>query len=392
MDYNVVIVGAGPYGLGAAAHLRNIPGLTVKVFGQPMSFWKHQMPTGMLLRSSWEASNLWDPRREFSLRAYQKAIGKLVPAPVPLQGFVDYGLWFQQQTVPDLDQRQIASIAKNSTSFHVSVADGGVITAQRVVIACGIAAFAFVPAEFQNLGSPQITHSSQHHDLGQFRGKRVIVVGGGQSALESAAILHESEAEVEVIIRSPSVKWLGWKKRIQSLGPLSKLFYSWTDVGPAGISQLVSRPALLKQFPRETQDRLRIRSIRPAGASWLMARLASVPMTTGRSIVSASANGSQVRLKLSDGGERTADHVLLGTGYRVNVARYGFLAPSLLAQLTLNGGFPQLGPGFEASVPGLHFLGAPASWSYGPLMNFVSGTKYAGTHLANHIGLKRRNV
>jgi FAD-dependent urate hydroxylase len=385
MDYNVVIIGAGPYGLGAGAHLRRIQGLGVKVFGQPMSFWKNQMPVGMLLRSSWEASNLWDPKREFTLRAYQKAVGSRVASPVPLESFVRYGLWFQRQLLPDLDQRQISSIERDSTGFRVSVADGELITSQRVVIASGIAPFAWRPPEFQNLSYAEVSHSSQHHDLGQFRGKRVIVVGGGQSALESGALLHENGADVEIIVRSMSVKWLGWKKKIQSLGPVAKLFYSWTDVGPAGISQIVSRPALLKKFPRETQDRLRVRSIRPAGASWLVARLASVPIMTGRSIVSAAAEGSEIRLKLDDGGERAADHVLLGTGYRVNIARYGFLTPNLLATLRLSGGFPQLGPGFESSIPGLHFLGAPASWSYGPLMNFVSGTKYAGTHLTNHI-------
>lgn len=389
MDCNVVIVGAGPYGLGAGAHLRQIQGLGVRVFGQPMSFWKSQMPVGMLLRSSWEASNLWDPQREFTLGAYQRVNGNRVQAPVPLESFVKYGLWFQQQALPDLDQRQISCIERDSTGFRVSVAGGEEIRSQRVVIACGIAPFAWLPAEFQELSSDLVSHSSQHHDLSQFRGKRVIVVGGGQSALESGALLHENGAEVEIIVRSAKVKWLGWKKRIQSLGPVAKLFYSWTDVGPAGISQVVSRPALLKRFSRETQDRLRIRSIRPAGASWLMARLASVPITTGRSIVSGAAVGSEIRLKLDNAGERAADHVLLGTGYRVDVTRYGFLAPSLLVDLRLSGGFPQLGPGFESSVPGLHFLGAPASWSYGPLMNFVSGTRYAGRHLANHIAMNR---
>jgi len=33
-------------------------------------------------------------------------------------------------------------------------------------------------------------------------------------------------------------------------------------------------------------------------------------------------------------------------------------------------------------VPGLHFLGAPAALSYGPLMRFVAGTGYASAALA----------
>jgi hypothetical protein len=85
-----------------------------------------------------------------------------------------------------------------------------------------------------------------------------------------------------------------------------------------------------------------------------------------------------------------ADHVVLGTGYRVNIARYEFLGPILLQHLQVVDGFPDLGPAFESSVPGLHFLGAPAAWSYGPLMYFVSGTKYAATALFRHFSHSKR--
>jgi cation diffusion facilitator CzcD-associated flavoprotein CzcO len=215
MNHDVVILGAGPYGLGAGAHLRQIKGLEVKVFGEPMCFWKDQMPTGMLLRSSWEASHLWDPQKEFTLNAYQKASGTRVPAPVSLEQFVNYGLWFQQKAVPDLDCRKIESVEKDSSGFRVTVRDADVIKTKRVVVAAGISPFAWRPAEFEGLASSLVSHTSAHNDLARFKGQRVIVVGGGQSALESGALLHEAGAEVEIIIRVPQVKWLGWKKRIQ---------------------------------------------------------------------------------------------------------------------------------------------------------------------------------
>jgi hypothetical protein len=385
VNLDVVIIGAGPYGLGAGAHLRQIKGLEVRVFGEPMWFWKNQMPAGMLLRSSWEASSLWDPRREFTLDVYQKASGKRIPAPVPLDDFVNYGLWFQKQALGDIDRRAIAGVERDASSFRVTIADGEVVRTKRVVVAAGIFPFAWRPAEFERSAAPLVSHASEHRDLSRFKNKRVIVVGGGQSALESAALLHEGGAKVEVIVRAPELKWLGWKKRIQSLGSISKLFYSWTDVGPAGISQIVSIPALMQQLPRRTQDRLRIRSVRPAGSFWLLARLKNVPLTTGRRILSASEEEDCIRLKLDDGSERVADHVLLGTGYRVDISRYSFLPAEIIASLQRNGGYPQLGPGFESSIQGLHFLGAPAAWSYGPLMNFVSGTRYAGNKLASHI-------
>jgi cation diffusion facilitator CzcD-associated flavoprotein CzcO len=382
---DVVIIGGGPFGLGASAHLCSIEGLGVKTFGEPMSFWNNQMPAGMLLRSSWEASNLWDPKRRFTLDAYQKVSRNHISSPVSLERFVDYGLWFQKNAVPNIDKREVVSVEKDGSGFRVVASDGEVVKSRRVIVAAGISPFAQRPKQFKNISSIFVSHTSEHRDLSAFRGKQVVVIGAGQSALESAALLHEAGAKVEVIARAQQLKWLGWKKRIQSLGPISKLFYSWTDVGPAGISRLVSIPGLLQRLPRETQDRLRIRSVRPAGAFWLVARLKNVPLTTGRSISSVTELPDGVRLKLDDGSERTADHVFLGTGYRVDVSRYDFLGSNLIQGLRRQGGYPELGPGFESSVAGLHFLGAPAAWSFGPLMNFVSGTRYAGAALTRHI-------
>ncbi len=66
---DVTIVGAGPYGLSAAAHLRAIKGLEVRVFGEPMCFWARNMPDGMLLRSNWTATQIADPHRALTLEA-----------------------------------------------------------------------------------------------------------------------------------------------------------------------------------------------------------------------------------------------------------------------------------------------------------------------------------
>ena len=157
--------------------------------------------------------------------------------------------------------------------------------------------------------------------------------------------------------------------------------YAPTDVGPAGLSQLLARPDLLRHLPRALQDKLRKRAVRPAGARWLVNRLASIPITLGRSVVSAGSTGERVIVKLDDGSERTVDHILFGTGYRVDISKYDFLAPDLLKSIERFNGYPVLKRGLETSVPGLHILGAPAAWSFGPLMQFVSGTTYASRAL-----------
>jgi thioredoxin reductase len=156
-----------------------------------------------------------------------------------------------------------------------------------------------------------------------------------------------------------------------------RLLYAPTDVGPAGLSQLMARPDLVRRLPRGFQDRLRKRCVRPAGARWLVSRLEDVPVKLGTSVVSAAPAGSRVRVRFDDGSERTADHLLLGTGYRVDISKYEFLSPVLLKSIERHNGYPVLKSGLETSVPGLHILGAPAAWSFGPLMQFVSGTTYA---------------
>src|SRR5208282_2336610 len=133
------------------------------------------------------------------------------------------------------------------------------------------------------------------------------------------------------------------------------------------------------------QDRLRKRSVRPAGARWLVNRLQNVPIRLGCVAVDVASVGPQVRVRLSDGSERTVDHVLLGTGYRVDVSKYGFLSSELVQSMRCFKGYPWLAEGLETSVPGLHILGAPAAWSFGPLMQFVSGARYAAQALTRQI-------
>lgn len=383
---DVAIVGAGPYGLSAAAHLRRIYGLEVRVFGEPMQFWKWQMPAGMLLRSPWPASNLSDPDSRLTLDTFQAHTGAQLPRPIPLDCFVEYGLWFQRHAVGDVDHRTVAQVQRNGAGFRLTLHDGESLGARRAVIATGIAAFAHRPIQFRRLPSSVVTHTSDCRDVRRFRGKRVAVIGAGQSALESAALIYEAGGHVEVITRTPRVHWLGWRARLQRLGLLAKLLYSPYDIGPMGVSRIVAVPDLVKYFPRTIQDRFCLLALRPAGARWLIERLVHVPILTGRSVVGAMPRGDELHLDLDDGTSRQVDHVLLGTGYRVDVSQHSFLAPAITTALAQSNGFPKLSKGFESSVPGLHFLGAPSAWTFGPLMYFVAGTEFAARSLARFVG------
>jgi cation diffusion facilitator CzcD-associated flavoprotein CzcO len=382
-DTNVAIIGAGPYGLTAAAHLRRA-GIDVHVIGQPMSFWKG-MPAGLLLRSNWTATCIAEYQGELSLDSYQAATGASFGLPVPLSHFIDYGMWVQQKVAPDVDRRLVDAVEAVPGGFRLTLGDGAAISARRVVVAAGIELFTNRPAVAAELPPDLASHTGDHRDFDRFRGARVLVVGGGQSALECAALLHESGAQVEVAVRQDLIHWLHGGKYQRMLGRYSRLVYAPTDVGPMGLSRLVAVPDLFRRLPRRAQDPLAYRSIRPAGAAWLPSRLKEVPIRLDRAVTSATERDGQVHVTFADGGAQAVDHLLFGTGYRVDITRYPFLPAELAARIKTARGYPVLGPGMESSVPGLHFLGAPAAWSFGPIVRFVSGGWFTGRALVRTI-------
>lgn len=381
VDCNVAIVGAGPYGLSAAAHLHAM-GVDTRVFGKPMQFWDTGMPTGMLLRSPRPASTISDPGDRFTLEAYEEASGTKPVKRVYGKTFVEYGRWFQKQMGAPHDSRQVTELRREGSIFELTLEDGSTVKSNRVVVAAGIGPFYTNPRVFSDLCPCRASHCYQGKGFAEM-GKRVVVVGAGQSALECAALLHEAGVDVELIARIPTLRWIGMHPRLHNLGPVSQMLYSKHDIGPIGISRLVAYPNLLYRFPMAPRDKIRTRAVRAAGAPWLIPRLDNVKLTTGRSVVSAKEVGSEVELKLDDGSERRVDHVLMGTGYRVDLARYDFLAPELRNEIRQLDGYPDVTAGLCTSVPGLHFTGAPAARKFGPLLYFVTGTEWASNELAS---------
>jgi hypothetical protein len=345
-----------------------------------MSFWQHNMPAGMLLRSPYPACNIDAPGR-LTMDDFARATGAPVPQPVPLDRFIEFGRWVQAQAVPDVDERSVTRIERSETEgFTVTLEDDERLSTHSVVVAAGIAPFARVPTEFCGVPQDAISHSVDEPDLARFAGMHVAVIGAGQSALESAALLHELGAQPEVLARGPVrfVQRKGWLHR----GP-ARLLHNRFEIGPAGLSHLVTYPRAFTRIPRETQNTLAARAIRPVGAAWLEPRLRAVSKQSGVQVVRArAASGNRASLDLADGATREFDHVLLATGYRIDIAEYGFLAPELLTEIKRVNGYPRLRSGFESSVSNLHFIGAPSAWSNGPLVRFVCGTTFTAPRLA----------
>jgi len=390
-DFEVVIVGAGPYGLSAAAYLKGA-GLDVCVIGEPMEFWANKMPPGMLLRSPRAASNIGAPRSRLTLENFESDAGIRPVKRVALETFVGYGRWFEKH-LGSIVRRDLVSLASRENSgFRLQLASGDSLTSRFLVVATGVGCFQRKPRVFASLDASRVSHCYEGKRFEDYPGRRVAVIGAGQSALESAALLHENGADVEVICRIGQLRWIGMHPRLHQLGPISKMLYSPYDVGPAGISRLVSMPKVMHRVPLKTRDKIRKRAVRSAGAPWLIQRLEQVKISTGRSIRSAQAENGEIRLALDDGSERRIDHILLGTGYDVDIAKYSFLSRDLINDVQVFDGYPKLDSGFRCSVPGLYFLGAPAARSFGPLMYFVAGTEFVSRILTSSITGKRPTV
>jgi cation diffusion facilitator CzcD-associated flavoprotein CzcO len=384
-NVSFVVVGAGPYGLAVASHLR-AAGLEVRVFGKVMDFWDSHMPRGMLLRSPFEGSHIADPEQALTLHRYEDAQGSKLPKQVPLEDFVRYGQWFQRRALPDVDPRRVKEVERADDGFHVTLEDGDSLWADRVVIATGIGSFPHVPAPFEGLPSVLASHASAraNRDLSRFSGRHVVVLGGGQSALESAALLHEAGIRVEVLMRQPQPRFLTSRPVLDWLmDSRFNPFQTPGKIGPMGINWLVEHPFLFTLFPRRLQDWMAYRAIRPAASSWVRPRVQGVPIHAGQEVVAATEHGDKVRLYLSDGTEQEADHVLLCTGYKVALGRLRILSPALHRAVRTANGYPILNRGFESSVPGLSFVGASAAYSFGPLCRFVAGTRFTAVTLTN---------
>ncbi len=381
-NYPVVVIGAGPYGISIAAHLLN-RGIPTTVFGKTMAFWD-RMPNGMFLKSVWSASSIADPHGQYSLDRYVTATGYPYREPVPLPDFVEYGRWVQRNTVPEVDPTFVQSLARDGNQFRLELVDGRSISAGAVIVATGIQAFAHLPAFAHDLPSSLATHTQEHKEFSKFAGKRVAILGRGQSAVQTAAFCHEAGAEVEVISRGPII-WIR-RKLYDKGGIVRALCYAPSDVGQPGLSWLIHYPSLYFQLPEDLRVKIDQRATRPAGAKWLRARVEGhVTETTGVEVTKARPVGDQLQLTLSDGTTRVVDHLFAGTGYRPDIEQLSFIHPVLREQVRRRGGLPLLDMGFESSVPGLFFAGAIASYNFGPLTRFVAGSGVAARHITRRL-------
>lgn len=389
-DTNVAVIGAGPYGLSLAAHLRGL-GVDHRIVGSPMQFWLERMPKGMLLKSDGFASNLSDPGGRFSLRQFcqeNRIEYADVGIPVALETFNAYGVAFQKRYAPEVKNATVQAITQSRSGFLVQLADGEQFSAKRVVLAIGLFNFRHVPPELANLPSGLLSHSSEHGDLERFRGSEVVVLGAGSSAMDLAVLLHESGAHVKLVARRNSLSIAG---KMQLPRPLwQRIRRPMSPVGPGWRARLLTEaPLLFRILPEAMRLDIVKRFLGPAAGWFVKDRIKRIPTLLGHHLQGAELSNGQVRLRLVDGNgsERQVSgmHVIAATGYKVDLRRLPFLSEDIQLGLRSVQHTPVLSSDFQSSVPGLYFMGITSANSFGPVMRFAAGCEFTASRISRFL-------
>jgi thioredoxin reductase len=387
----VMIIGAGPYGLSVAAHLRarNVP---FRIFGHSMYNWRAKMPKGMQLKSDGFASDLSDPDDSFTLEQFAAEQGFPYAdegIPVARDDFIAYGDAFQRRFVPELEPKLIVALDRAGNGFAAQLDSGEVVSARQVVVAIGISDFPRLPPNFADAPREFVSHPAQHDDMAVFRGRSLAIVGAGSSAIDLAALAHEEGASVTLVSRRPHLRFHSRSTLDRPL--MERVRAPTTGIGPGWRSFFYCHtPQMFRQLPDDMRLRIVNTSHGPAGG-WYMADrvVGKVALVAGCEPDAVEVRNGSVLLRLrgEDGRPQSleADHVIAATGYRVDLRKIGFLSEKLRTDIRSLDNTPVLSPDFETSVRGLHIVGPASAYSFGPMFRFVYGARYTARRMVKHL-------
>ncbi len=377
-ETDLLIIGAGPYGLAVASYAKRL-GLECLVVGDPMSFWRDHMPAGMKLRSptSWHL----DAAGELTFERFLQVRG-LEPAevsPISLGLYLEYGEWFRELSGIDIQRAYVENLeylAVGPCGFSATLDDGTEIGARRTLAATGLTQYKNIPDDVASVLPPgSYVHTSDYVDFSDMRGKRCLIVGGRQSAFEWAALINEEAgAEIHLVYRhdTPAFTESDW---------------DWID-------ELMDRtrqtPGWFKRLHQEEREEI-YRRLWGEGRlklePWLYPRIQgdNVHLWPNTRITGGRWNtDGAVSISLDSGSTLEVDQVILATGYRVELAREPYLRhPSIVQSLAVEEGFPALDDQFQSSIPGLYFTGQTATRDFGPFFGFGIGCPAAAWVIGN---------
>jgi thioredoxin reductase len=391
---DVAIIGAGPYGLSIAAHLSAVD-VEHRVFGVPMESWQAHMPPGMYLKSDPVYSNLSDPEANFTLEEYsreQRFAYDPYKIPVSLQNFISYGRAFQARWVPQVEVRRLVTLRTSNPGHELTFDYGELVIARNVVIATGVVPFKHTPTDLLHLPKTLVSHSGDYGPLDALKGKEVIILGSGSSALDLAALLSMQGSSVTVIARNPQLEFqpTPGSHNLSLLRRQLRRLYAPSSHGLGDgwhMRICAEAPQLFHVLPDKIRSAILSRTLGPSGGYFIRDQVEEkVTLKLGRVLKKAEEHRGRVRLTTitSNGAHETidSDHIVAATGYKVDMHRLDFLSDSTLQGLRMVNNTPILSTDFESSVQGLYFVGLASARSFGPALRFVMGTVHPARRLA----------
>jgi cation diffusion facilitator CzcD-associated flavoprotein CzcO len=345
MDRSAIIIGCGPAGLACAASLKAV-GLDAVVLEQAGN-------VGSVWRRHYDRLHLHTDRRHSGLpgRPMPRSLPKY-PSREQFVGYLDsYAAYFRIEPVFN---RRATEISRSGSLWRVTT-DREVYTAAVVVIATGLAGTPCEPSwpGLNGFGGSRI-HSSAYRNPSGYSGKRVLVVGFGNSGGEIALDLANAGIDVTLAVRSPvqvlprdllGFPILTWAIAQQHFparavdlinAPIIRLAvgsFEGTGLRRArkGPRQMIEQDGRIPVLDIGTIARIRNGSIKVQGA---------VRHFTPDGVV------------FSDDSAAKFDAVILATGFRPNVRE---LLPSVAGVLD-DQGKPMVS-GRQTGAPGLYFCG-----------------------------------
>ena len=367
-----------------AAHL---PHKRVRVYGEPMRTWRKMMPPDMIMRSTWERSNLSDPEQKGRLADWGEATGRGRIEPLPLRLFLQYSEWFRDTFGGEIDEATVAHVeAASRGGFRVTTSEGDETDARRLVIAVGVTPFPVLPDALRDVPVDRLSFAVERQEFSPLAGQRVLLVGAGQTALESASLAIDAGAtSVEIVARGP-VRFHPDRKQQVSWMPAPiqkrvwKLAYPIGGFGPPGVNLFALHPEWFARLPESVQAPMARRMSRAGGSPWIRdAVVGRAIITESTEVVGADAAGDgSVIVRLSDGSTREVDQVVAACGYRFTLDGLDFLTPEIRNSIRLrSSGAPLIDGAFRSvSNPRITFVGFPAEKTFGPVVRAVDGARF----------------
>jgi thioredoxin reductase len=396
---NVAIVGAGPYGLSLAAHLK-AAGVDYRIFGTVMESWRNNMPPGMLLKSYGDSSSLFDPEGSFPIETFCRE--RNIPfhptnQPVSLADFIAYAEAFRLRFALPVEDKRVVHLDLVDGKHQLTLDDGETFAADRTVLAIGATPFRVVPPQLDRLPRELVSHSSAYGPLDSLDNRDVAIVGCGSSALDIGALAAEREARVTIVARRKEAQF----QIDPSKAPKPPLWRHIVAPPALGLGAgymlwlCAEAPQYFHRLPDSVRARVLASHLGPQGGYFIRDKVEKrVSLKLGRRIEKVEERHGRVHLcLLNDANGRkelvTSDHLVAATGYRVDVGRLDFLASRVREYIETTQGAPVLSVDYESSVPELYFVGLASARAFGPSMRFAVGARHPAAALAHRFSRRR---